>query len=535
MYMSNAIPVVDIFAGPGGLGEGFSAYRAPKLPDQPIFRLAISAEVDLSALETLRLRSFVRKFNSVCDVPDRYYEFLRGAAKEPWDRQTKAEWDAAAAEACGIELGKPRGDAELDARISDRISPGEPWVLIGGPPCQAYSVVGRARNRGKADYRADHDDRHFLYRSYLSVLAKHRPVAFIMENVKGILSSTVSGRHIFQQILADLANPGAAMALPKRQRAARYRIIPLVEAGADTLDLFDDTHDWLTGNPGSFIVRSEHYGIPQRRHRVILLGVRTDVSISGLKRLVPSPPGSVRDALAGLPAVRSGLSNQHDSTENWIKAVLRQRDRLLRQLKHDRQIDAVADSLLEFRPRESLTRGSNQLQSALDRRSLNAARHRCPELFAWLLDPRLGGVANHDTREHMNGDLGRYLFCATFGRSGNRQSPKRQDFPRCLAPSHASWARGDFADRFRVQVADEPSTTVMSHIAKDGHYYIHHDPTQCRSLTVREAARLQTFPDNYFFCGNRTERYTQVGNAVPPLLARQIAGVVASLLVGRPT
>jgi DNA (cytosine-5)-methyltransferase 1 len=138
----------------------------------------------------------------------------------------------------------------------------------------------------------------------------------------------------------------------------------------------------------------------------------------------------------------------------------------------------------------------------------------------------------------MRSDLGRYIFAAATAQATG-SSPKLEEWPSELLPNHKNVAydkengravASGFSDRFKVQLWDEPSSTITSHISKDGHYFIHPDPRQCRSLTVREAARLQTFPDNYFFCGNRTQQYHQVGNAVPPYLACQIAGVVAELL-----
>jgi DNA (cytosine-5)-methyltransferase 1 len=151
----------------------------------------------------------------------------------------------------------------------------------------------------------------------------------------------------------------------------------------------------------------------------------------------------------------------------------------------------------------------------------------------WFLDAKIGGVCNHSSRAHMQSDLLRYLYAACYGRLLHA-SPKLCDFPAALLPDHKNvqvdGKEDYFDDRFRVQLADRPATTITSHIAKDGHYYIHFDPTQCRSLTVREAARLQTFPDNYFFCGPQTHQYKQVGNAVPPILAREIAAIVSRIL-----
>jgi DNA (cytosine-5)-methyltransferase 1 len=155
-----------------------------------------------------------------------------------------------------------------------------------------------------------------------------------------------------------------------------------------------------------------------------------------------------------------------------------------------------------------------------------------PCLHNWFGDSRLCGVCNHATRSHIRADLHRYLFAAAYAQIFKR-SPLLEDFPAELLPNHknveAALKETKFNDRFRVQTKGRPSTTITSHISKDGHYFIHYDPTQCRSLTVREAARLQTFPDNYFFEGPRTQQYHQVGNAVPPLLAHQIAEIVAEM------
>ena len=145
---------------------------------------------------------------------------------------------------------------------------------------------------------------------------------------------------------------------------------------------------------------------------------------------------------------------------------------------------------------------------------------RGDEFSQWIVRPKLGGYVQHVARSHMRSDLARYLFASAFAQKF-KFSPRLDIFPKRLLPDHrnARWHFGDtnmpFKDRFRVHCEHEPAWTVVSHIAKDGHYYIHYDPSQCRSLSVREAARVQSFPDDYYFEGNRTQQYIQVGNAVP--------------------
>jgi DNA (cytosine-5)-methyltransferase 1 len=480
------------------------------------FKIAVSAELDPAAHETLRLRAFFRQFGAPGDVPDSYYEYLADPTKQPFTAKTKPEWEAAGAEALELKLGRKRDNLRLVDAIKKRIPEREPWLLIGGPPCQAYSVVGRARNKGKDHYQPERDRRHFLYREYLHILDEFAPDAFIMENVRGILSSKVRGERIFGQILADLSDPGKALG---KRSGARYTIFPL---GADWSK--EDGTDPL---PDDFLLFSEEHGIPQARHRVILFGVRTDHGLQSVRGLTPRKPRVVKEAWAGLPALRSGLSDRKDTQAAWVKVVEEHRQTLLRWLKPRKELQDVRELLRKIDFRDDLTRGG--LSTAFDSGTAAREGDMPKSLSAHLLDRRLRVTLNHETRGHMSSDLRRYLFCAAFARKNGR-SPSSAEFPGRLAPDHESWDSGDFADRFRVHSPDGPSSTITSHIAKDGHYFIHHDLTQCRSMTVREAARLQTFPDNYFFLGNRTEQFTQVGNAVPPLLARAIAKVVFDAL-----
>src|SRR5262249_45349383 len=154
--------------GPGGLAEGFASIRSKD--GTRIFDVVLSVEKETAAFETLRLRSFVRQFDG--KPPDEYYRFLNGEISEPnWKSLYPAEWERARSETVQLELGSTTSFQKID-ELLERIkkSHGDNIVLIGGPPCQAYSLVGRARNKGIVDYEARKDDRHFLYKEYIRIL-----------------------------------------------------------------------------------------------------------------------------------------------------------------------------------------------------------------------------------------------------------------------------------------------------------------------------------------------------------------------------
>jgi DNA (cytosine-5)-methyltransferase 1 len=506
--MRNTIPVVDLFAGAGGLGEGFAA-----LPGD-CFSFVVSVEVNPAAHETLRLRAFYRRLmRKGPQFLRSYYAYCNGTAKQPWDESNQSDWLQAGEEAQPLRLGTQEGNDALDA-ILDRksIGDGRPWVLIGGPPCQAYSLVGRSRNSGNSSYKAENDNRLFLYREFRRIIAERRPDAFVMENVEGLLSAELNGERLFPKILTELANPEH----PRCSTRPGYRIFSLCaptkyESGTG-LDEID---------PRDFLVEAEKYGIPQARHRVILLGIREDIAAAP-KLLSPQQPVTVEQVIGDLPALRSKLS-KHDSNKSWAGIVGEHfRQLAVEALQHE-HLQPIVPILLA-----TLQRGWDDLDYGRDRlaRTQEGALTANP-LENWYHDSSLNVWLQHEARGHMPSDLRRYAFASAYAMAFQRSPKGHKDF--CLSgltPSHANWKSKKFQDRFRVQLAGRPSLTITSHIAKDGHYFIHYDPRQCRSLTVREAARLQTFPDNYYFEGNRTEQRSQVGNAVPPLLAMQIAKIV---------
>lgn len=529
----NKIPVIDLFAGPGGLAEGFSSV---KKNSKRLFDIKLSIEKDLNAHKTLLLRSFCRQF-PLNKLPKEYYDVIKASSVLERDRlieilfkKYEDESLKAQNEAWHCELGSKNFPSSLiDSKIKEQLENVKDWVLIGGPPCQAYSLVGRSRVGGINPK----DHRVYLYKEYLRIIAEHHPTIFVMENVKGLLSAKVNNEKVFNWIKNDLKNPSIVFPNTKPVKYKIYSLsTPFKSIDSNGYPIYNDDKD--------FLIKSEEYGIPQNRHRVILLGIREDITFIPDILKKSDSYSTVSEVIGKLPQIRSGISKSFINSE-WIE-----KDGMKKKKRHYQKIENTYENwktifqnnLKDFSKWSDLK--SNKISMHKEILNTGSEFVLCKNtidtkhpLAKWYIDENLYGIPNHESRTHLKQDLKRYLFSSIYTKV-HKKFPKMKDYERHskeLLPDHDSATSGKFADRFRVQVPNAPATTITSHISKDGHYFIHYDEKQCRSFTVREAARIQTFPDNYVFCGSRTAQYHQVGNAVPPYLAYQIAKIVEKLII----
>jgi len=432
---------IDLFAGCGGLSEGFI---------QTGFRPVAQVEMDKWACETLRTRHLYYELSEMRKGYI-YRKFLKGEiSKNEILNKFPVIQKLISNVVIPAEFGKDsfrkiikKIEAAKKFQKASRIN-----AVIGGPPCQPYSLVGRARD----PYRMRNDNRHFLYEYYLKILKSIQPDFFVFENVPGLITANTKGHQIFSHMLEDFKkiNPP-------------YEIAPS----------FDEYYK----EPRQYLLDSSKYGIPQRRKRVIFIGYKKPLISKNpdiknifrkiIKTKVPSYGGyTVSDAIGDLPSLKPGHGK-----DQWFG---------------------------QYR-RSAITPYQHKM------------RHGSP------------GIVNHRARTHMKDDLKRYKFFIEQHLNGDKAATLidlMKEKPD-LTPAHNHLDK--FIDRFKVQWWSHPASTIMAHIAKDGHYYIHPDLHQCRSFTVREAARCQSFPDNFKLEGPRTEQFKQVGNAVPPILAKIIA------------
>lgn len=438
---------VDLFAGCGGLSEGFK---------QAGFDIIAQVEMDRWACETLRTRHLYHELKKI-GKGHLYCRYLQGevSRSEILDGYPNIE-QSISCRVIKATLGEEGTDTILKKIEASKQFHGASRVhlVLGGPPCQCYSVVGRARD----PLRMENDERHYLYRYYLEILEYLQPDFFLYENVPGIFTAKAGGSQIFRKMVDDfsLLDPP-------------YGITPPLEQ--------------ISEDPCSYIVNSADFHVPQSRKRLILLGYRRS-----LERTNPE----IIDMFASLQ-------------------IQARRNRARGHLTVD---DAIGD-LPRLKPGDGSDSWLGPYHPAGDLKHYQISMRR-----------HSPGVLNHRARTHMRGDLDRYRFFIEHHLNGTKTAnitdllAERPD----LTPAHSNLDK--FLDRFRVQWWNRPASTITAHIHKDGHYYIHPDIDQCRSLTVREAARCQSFPDNYKFEGPRTQQFKKVGNAVPPLLSRVMARVI---------
>ncbi len=412
---------IDLFAGAGGLSEGFVRNG---------FEPIAHVEIDTAACNTLKTRTAFHYLKSV-DQYDTYVKYLKGEI-------TRTELYSFVPEnllnsVINLPISEENNDI-IHERIQKNLKNRSVDLIIGGPPCQAYSLVGRARSKNGMSG----DPRNFLYVQYAGYLEKYNPKLFVFENVIGLKS----------------AKDGLYLNNMKK--------------------LFDKKGY----NIKLFTIEANNFGVLQNRRRIIIIGwnKKYDFEIPDLEAInLSSTKYSVQDLLSDLPKLKAG-----EGQDKFVK------------------YDALSNEYLN----KSFIRNGIDI------------------------------LTQHKARPHSEQDKEIYRI-AVQKWNEKKERLHYNDLPEKLK-THKN--RSSFFDRFKVVAANEPhSQTVVAHIAKDGHYYIHPDLNQNRSITIREAARLQSFPDDYYFEGvregiNRTPAFKQIGNAVPPLMAYEISKFIKEIL-----
>lgn len=409
----NRATVLDLFAGAGGFSEGFIEAGC---------EMVAHIEMDKDACSTIKTRMIYHKLKELGQMKD-YKDYLLDkitieelVAKHSLEKEYNSVIQAK------IDSGNYQ---ELIDDIKQKLAGESLDIIIGGPPCQAYSNIGRSSDPN----RMIGDERKYLYIHYVEFLKALKPKLFVFENVPGLLSS------------------GKGLYLRKMRKLMK-------EAGYET--------DYTVLNAADF-------GVPQERKRVILIGWAEDSGIEKYPtfKKVDRSYG-VHDFLSDLPSIQAG--------EGVVTSKFKSKSQLLRKLK--------------------------------------------------IVNPDIDLALSHVSRPQTDRDLEIYREAVMLKKNG--VNLKYNDLPKRLK-THKN--ETGFLDRFKVVDGSKKSShTVIAHISKDGHYYIHPDIKQNRSLTVREAARIQTFPDDFKFEGSRTSQFKQIGNAVPPMLSRLIAKEIVSEL-----
>lgn len=410
----NQFTYIDLFAGAGGLSEGFI---------QVGFKPVAHVEMNVEACDTLKTRIAFHYLSGEKRL-EIYFSYLKGEISK------EALWDSIPTCLIDSVINSEISSDTINnifERIDEQRTRKKVDVIIGGPPCQAYSLVGRSRDPN----RMKGDKRNYLFRYYAEFLHRYNPRYFVFENVLGLLTA---GNKKYLNEMREL----------------------FYEYGYST--------DFK-------VLNAEDYGVLQRRRRVIIIGKK------GKKKF--------------------DFPNIETTSNNW-------------QTKRDLFFDlpklkpGAGSNLAHY------TKPSNEyLQKTAIRNGVDF-------------------VTQHVCRPHNERDLEIYSIAIDKWLNG-RHRLKYTELPKHLQTHRNVEA---FLDRFKVVDPIGHSHTVVAHIAKDGHYYIYPDLNQVRSLSVREAARIQSFPDDYFFEGGRSAAFKQIGNAVPPLMAQALAKTIFNLFNG---